>query len=81
MIADRKDELGLPVIVHPVDGDLPTVRNGWTCPKEGRQKGEEKEQRGDGFLHHDFYIGQMLGTVKVGSKLHARPVQSSGRIG
>lgn len=42
---------------------------------------EEKEQRGDGLLHNDFCIGQMLGTVKVGSKLHARSVQSSGRIG
>ena len=64
MVTDREAELGRPVKVHPVDGDLSAERNRRACPNEGRQKGEEKEQQGDGLLHDFSFIGQSRGAVK-----------------
>jgi hypothetical protein len=42
MVTDREAELGRPVKVHPVDGNLPAERNRRACLNEDRQKGEEK---------------------------------------
>ena len=42
LVTDGEGELGRPVKVYPVDGNLPAERNGWGCPNEGRQKEEEK---------------------------------------
>jgi hypothetical protein len=64
LVTDGKGELGLPVKVYPVNGNLSAERNRWGCPNEGRQKGEEKGKQGDGLLHDFSFIRQLGGAVK-----------------